>query len=75
MTGGAIPHMERGARNVTRRTAEDICRAYRVNLDWLLNGEEPMLEDALSAEESSAPTPQKWRAIAVKFAKPMIYIG
>lgn len=24
MAGGAIPHMERGARNVTRRTAEDI---------------------------------------------------
>ena len=31
--------------NITERTIRDICREYNVNLNWLVNGIEPMFED------------------------------
>ena len=45
MSGGAITNMEKGARNITKRTIGDICREYNVNPDWLINGTEPMFQD------------------------------
>lgn len=48
MTGGSITNMENGLRNITDRTIRDICRVYNVNPDWLINGNEPMFEDAIS---------------------------
>ncbi len=51
MSGGAITNMEKGTRNVTDRTIRDICREYRVNPDWLINGNEPVFEDVTSGLE------------------------
>ncbi len=48
MSGGAITNMEKGTRNITERTIRDICREYNVNSDWLINGIEPIFEDATS---------------------------
>lgn len=48
MSGGAITNMEKGTRNVTERTIRDICREYNVNLEWLMNGTEPVFEDITS---------------------------
>lgn len=48
MTGGSITNMEKGLRNITDRTIRDICRVHNVNPDWLINGNEPMFEDAIS---------------------------
>lgn len=48
MSGGAITNMEKGTRNITERTIRDVCREYNVNPDWLINGIEPMFEDATS---------------------------
>lgn len=45
MSGGAITNMEKGTRNITKRTIGDICREYNVNPDWLINGTEPMFQD------------------------------
>lgn len=45
MSGGAITNMEKGTRNITDRTIRDICREYRVNREWLINGSEPMFTD------------------------------
>ena len=45
MSGGAITNMEKGTRNITERTIRDICREYKVNPDWLINGIEPIFED------------------------------
>lgn len=30
--------LEKGLRNITNRTIDDICRVYKVNKDWLING-------------------------------------
>lgn len=48
MSSGAITNMEKGTRNITERTIRDICREYNVNPDWLINGNEPILEDITS---------------------------
>lgn len=48
MSGGAITNMEKGTRNVTERTIRDICREYNVNLEWFMNGTEPVFEDITS---------------------------
>ena len=45
MSGGAITNMEKGTRNITERTIRDVCREYNVNLEWLVNGSEPIFED------------------------------
>lgn len=45
MSGGAITNMEKGTRNITERTIRDICREYNVNIEWLVNGIEPMFTD------------------------------
>ncbi len=48
MSGGAITNMEKGTRNVTKRTIRDLCREYNVNPEWLINGTEPIFEDITS---------------------------
>lgn len=48
MSGGAITNMEKGLRNITNRTAKDICREYNININWFLNGIEPMYSDILN---------------------------
>lgn len=49
MSGGAITNMEKGTRNITDRTIRDICREYNVNPNWLVNGIEPIFEDATNS--------------------------
>lgn len=39
MTGGAITNMEKGTRNITERTINDICRVHHVRRDWLITGD------------------------------------
>lgn len=46
MSGGAITNMEKGLRNVTDRTVQDICRVYMVNPEWLLHGTEPIFQNS-----------------------------
>ena len=48
MSGSAITNMEKGTRNITERTIRDVCREYNVNSEWLINGTEPVFEDAVS---------------------------
>ena len=45
MSGGAITNMEKGTRNITQRTINDICQKFHVNADWLMNGTEPVFKD------------------------------
>lgn len=47
MSGSAITNMEKGTRNITERTIRDICREYRVNREWLINGSEPIFTDVI----------------------------
>lgn len=44
---GTITNMEKGHRNITDRTINDICRIHDVNPEWLINGIGPVFEDAL----------------------------
>ena len=44
-----ISALESGARNVTDRIANDICRVYGVNKKWLLEGEGEMRSNAETA--------------------------
>ena len=48
MSGGAITNMEKGTRNITTRTINEICRKYNVNPDWLINGKKPIFEDVIT---------------------------
>lgn len=45
VSGQAISAVELGTRNLTERLAISICREYRVNYDWLMNGDGDMFED------------------------------
>ena len=45
MSGGAITNMEKGTRNITMRTINEICRKYNVSRNWLINGKKPIFED------------------------------
>ena len=45
LSGSVISNIENKRRNITDRTAKDICRIYNVNPDWLVNGNEPMIYD------------------------------
>lgn len=47
MSGSAITNMEKGTRNITERTIRDICREYRVNREWLINGSDPIFTDVI----------------------------
>lgn len=38
ISGHAISKYENGAREVTERVLNDICRVYRINKEWLLEG-------------------------------------
>lgn len=38
ITGGAVTNMEKGTRNITDRTIQDICREFNVNESWLRYG-------------------------------------
>lgn len=48
MSGGAITNMEKGTRNITKRTICDVCRKYNVNSEWLIHGTGPVFEDITS---------------------------
>ena len=41
----AISAVETGAHNLSEQMAISICREYRVNYDWLMNGDGDMFED------------------------------
>ena len=42
-----ISSIEKGLRDMTIRSLEDVCRVYNVNKDWLLNGEGDMFVNVL----------------------------
>lgn len=42
-----ISLLEKGKRNLTERTVNDICREYSVNKEWLVNGTGDMYLDCL----------------------------
>lgn len=42
LTPGAISDMERGRRGLTEQTRTSICREFKVNREWLVNGEGSM---------------------------------
>lgn len=44
LTRSAIANMESGSRNIMERTVLDICREFGISKNWLLTGEEPMIE-------------------------------
>lgn len=44
-----ISSIEKGIRDVTERTINDICRIYHVKKEWLLNGSGEIFEDILSS--------------------------
>ena len=43
LSAGALSDIERGRRNLTDRTADDICRVFSVSKIWLLEGRGEML--------------------------------
>ena len=45
LSGSIISNIENKRRNLTERTAKDICREYNINPEWLINGTEPMVLD------------------------------
>lgn len=42
-----ISSIEKGLRDMTTRSLEDVCRVYNVNKDWLVNGEGDMFVNVL----------------------------
>lgn len=45
LTQNHISSIENGRRNATERVLNDISREFNVNINWLLNGEEPIFND------------------------------
>ena len=58
MSGGIITNMEKGRRNLTDRTIKEICREYGVRLEWLVNGTEPIFDDAFDGLDVSEEVKQ-----------------
>lgn len=44
---GHLAGLESGAKNITDRLINDICRVFNVNESWFINGEGEMLNDPL----------------------------
>jgi transcriptional regulator with XRE-family HTH domain len=65
LTGAAITNMEKGRRNITERTIDDICREYRISQQWFLNGIGPMFVNILDGIKMSYEV----RQITEKYAQ------
>ncbi|RXI58960.1 XRE family transcriptional regulator [Clostridium tetani] len=50
-----LSSMEKGIREITERTIDDISKEFRVNKNWLLYGEGEMYSDVLEKFEISDP--------------------
>lgn len=55
LTPGAVSDMERGRRGITEQTRTSVCREFRVNREWLVNGTgEMFMPDASDEIEALA---------------------
>lgn len=50
-----VSSLENGARSITTRTIDDICRVYGINREWLVSGKGTMCSDVLEKFKISDP--------------------